>query len=151
MASFSNTSLSDTYSLRSKMMEELLSGNPQAFERSLQELFARIPYQLWGSDEKYFHSLFLLWLNLLGFKVDAEVCTDKGRIDAVWTWNERVVIAEVKYAAEGDTKQLLDAALAQIHEKKYAERYAGGDKRIALLGVAFAGKDSACRMEEILL
>jgi hypothetical protein len=140
----------DVGQIRTQMMRQLLEGNPQAFERSLQELFARIPYQLWGTDEKYFHSLFLLWLNLLGFKVDAEVSTDKGRIDAVWTWNERVVIAEVKYAAEGDTDKLLDAALAQIREKKYAERYAGGDKRIALLGVAFAGKESACRMEEII-
>ncbi|GHT03923.1 hypothetical protein AGMMS49525_09720 [Bacteroidia bacterium] len=75
--------------------------------------------------------------------------TDKGRIDAVWTWQERVVIAEVKYAAKGAPNKLLDEALAQIHKCHYSERYAGENKRIALLGVAFAGKEIACRMEEL--
>jgi hypothetical protein len=149
LSSYANYPLDNTETMRSQMMRQLLQGNTQAFERSLQALFAHIPYQLWGTDEKYYHSLFLLWLNLLGFKVDAEVCTDKGRIDAVWTWEERVVIAEIKYAAEGRIDHLLDAAMAQIREKNYAERYAGDNKRIALLGVAFAEKTVACRMEEI--
>ncbi|GHV26540.1 ATPase AAA [Bacteroidia bacterium] len=146
---YANYPLGSTETMQGQMMKQLFEGNAQSFERSLQALFAHIPYQLWGKDEKYYHSLFLLWLNLLGFKVDAEVSTDKGRIDAVWTWNERVVITEIKYAESGDTEQLLDTALAQIHEKKYAERYAGGDKRIALLSIAFVGKEIACRMEEL--
>ncbi|GHT55866.1 hypothetical protein AGMMS49982_22230 [Bacteroidia bacterium] len=114
---------------------------------------------MWGNDEKYYHSMLLLWLNALGFKPDAEMCTDKGRIDAVWTWQERVVIAEVKYAASdggkdatsnaATTAQLLDTALAQIREVRYYERYAGENKRIALLGVAFVGKEIVCRMEEL--
>ncbi|GHV71560.1 hypothetical protein FACS189420_7070 [Bacteroidia bacterium] len=148
-ASYTETSLSKVGMVRSQMMGQLLQGEPQAFERSLQALFAHIPYQLWGADEKYYHSLLLLWLNLLGFKIEAEVSTDKGRIDAVWTWKERVVVAEIKYAAEGNTDTLLDAAPAQIHERRYYERYAGENKCIALLGIAFAGKEIACRMVEI--
>ncbi|GHT42392.1 ATPase AAA [Bacteroidia bacterium] len=149
LASYAAVSSLDVGMVRSQMMGQLLEGNPQALERNLQELFAHIPYELWGSDEKYYHSLLLLWLNLLGFKVDAEVSTDKGRIDAVWTWKERAVIAEIKYAAQGNTDKLLDTALAQIHERRYYERYAGSHKRVALLGIAFAGKEIACRMEEL--
>ncbi|GAP71810.1 hypothetical protein SAMD00024442_19_10 [Candidatus Symbiothrix dinenymphae] len=159
LANYAEISLPEVNEGCRQMMRQLVSGDSQQFERSLQAMFARIPYQLWGSDEKYYHSMLLLWLNALGFKPDAEVCTDKGRIDAVWTWQERVVIAEVKYAASDDTKdvadntattaKLLDTALAQIREVRYYERYAGENKRIALLGVAFVGKEIACRMEEL--
>jgi hypothetical protein len=67
------------------MMEALLKGDAAAFEANLKELFANIPYQLHIKREAYCHSLLLLWLNMLGFHVEAEVSTDKGRIDAVWT------------------------------------------------------------------
>ncbi|GHV64726.1 hypothetical protein FACS1894199_03660 [Bacteroidia bacterium] len=86
---------------------------------------------------------------MLGFEVQAEVSTDKGRIDAVWTWEDRVVIAEVKYADKGKVEPLIKAALKQLHKNKYYERYGGKKMRIALLGVAFAGKEVGCRMEEI--
>jgi len=89
----------------------------------------------------------------LGFEVQAEVSTDKGRIDAVWTWEERVVIAEVKYAIEGKVEPLLEAAMAQILDRRYYERYyehyAGKQRRIALLAIGFAGKNIACRMTEL--
>jgi hypothetical protein len=71
-----------------------------ALEQGLQELFSRIPYQLHVPREAYYHSLMLLYLNLLDFNVEAEVLTDKGCIDAVWTWGDCVVITEVKYSAE---------------------------------------------------
>ncbi|GAP72850.1 hypothetical protein SAMD00024442_47_2 [Candidatus Symbiothrix dinenymphae] len=149
LASYAETTLLEINEGRRQMMRQLVSGDSQLFERNMQAIFARIPYQLWGSDEKYYHSLLLLWLNMLGFKVDAEMCTDKGRIDAVWTWQERIVIAEIKYAAEGATDKLIDEALAQIRKVRYYERYAGENKRIALLAVAFAGKEIACKMEEL--
>ncbi|GAP71587.1 hypothetical protein SAMD00024442_140_2 [Candidatus Symbiothrix dinenymphae] len=149
LASYVETTLPEIHEGCRQMMEQLVSGNSLPFERSMQAMFAHIPYQLWGTDEKYYHSMLLLWLNALGFKVDAEMCTDKGRIDAVWTWQERVVIAEIKYAAEGATDKLIDEALAQIRKVRYYERYAGENKRIALLAVAFAGKEIACKMEEL--
>jgi len=99
--------------------------------------------------EAYYHSMLLLWLNLLGFDVMGEIPTDKGRIDAVWTWEDRVVIAEIKYAGKGSCETLIDAALTQIKKNRYHERYAGENRRIAFLAIAFAGKKIACRMEEV--
>jgi hypothetical protein len=148
LASFAAQTVSETSIMRNKMMQQLLDGNPVTFERSMQELFARIPYQLHIPREAYYHSLLLLWLDLLGFDVQAEVSTDKGRIDAVWTWDDRVVIAEIKYADEGATEPLLEEAMAQIKNRRYYERYTGNNKRIALLAIAFAGKEIACKMEE---
>jgi hypothetical protein len=149
LGGYVNKRPSDVYIVGSRMMQHLLDGDSSAFERSMQSLFANIPHQLHIPREQYYHSLFILWMNLLGFKIDAEVSTDKGRIDAVWTWGERVVIAEIKYAARGKTEPLLNAALAQIRDRRYYERYSGENKRIALLAIAFAGKETACKMEEI--
>ncbi|MDR3188085.1 MAG: ATP-binding protein [Prevotellaceae bacterium] len=149
VGSYAACPISDTFSLREHMMRQLAEGNAPSFERSMQEMFARIPYQLHVPREAYYHSLLLLWLNLLGFKVDAEVPTDKGRMDAVWTWGDRVVIAEIKYAEKGKIEPLLKKALTQLLYRRYHERYAGAKKRIALLAVAFAGKEIACRIKEL--
>jgi hypothetical protein len=132
------------------MMQHLLNGDAQAFERSVQELFARIPHQLHIPREAYYHSLLLLWLNLLGFKVDAEVSTDKGRIDAVWTWDDHVVIAEIKYSTEEKSGVLLEKAFAQIRDRRYYDRYTGESKHITLLAVAFAGKEIVCDMKTLV-
>jgi hypothetical protein len=141
--------VTDTPVLRNRMLRELLDGNVSAFEAGVKELFARIPYQLHIHREAYYHSLFLLWLNLLGFEVEAEVSTDKGRIDAVWTWENQVVIAEIKYTETGAAEPLLEAALEQIRERRYHERYAGDGRGIKFLALVFAGKEIACRMAEL--
>ncbi len=149
VSNYAACSVSETSTIRNRMMQELFDGDVSALEQSMKALFARIPYQLHIPREAYYHSLLLLWLNLLGFEVQGEVSTDKGRIDAVWTWEERVVVAEVKYADDGPTEPLLQEALSQIHDRRYFERYAGSNKRIALLAIAFAGRDIACHMEEL--
>jgi hypothetical protein len=86
---------------------------------------------------------------MLGFEVQAEVATDKGRFDAVWTWEKRVVIAEVKFSEDGTVEPLLEAALTQIRENRYYERYTGKQRQITLLAVAFAEKEIACRSIEL--
>jgi hypothetical protein len=149
VSSFTAYPISAAATMRDRMLQQLFDGKISAFEASMRELFARIPYQLHIPREAYYHSLFLLWLNLLGFTVEAEIPTDKGRIDAVWTWEDRVVIAELKYAAEGALEPLLEDALSQIRERRYHERYAGGGRRIAMLALAFAGKERACRAAEL--
>ena len=148
LADFSQYSIVETPIMKNRMMKQLFNGDATALENSLREMFARIPYQLHVPREAYWHSLLLLWLNLLGFKVDAEIQTNTGRIDAVWTWEERVVVAEVKYAVKESLDALLDDAMNQIRERRYWERY-GNDKRIALLAVAFANREIGCRMEEL--
>jgi hypothetical protein len=149
LAAFANSQVADIGPITFQMMEQLLCGNATAFNRNLKAMIAHIPYQLHIPEEKYYHSLFILWLNMLGFKVDAEIPTNIGRIDAVWTWNERVVITEIKYAKEGDLDKLMEEAFSQIHEKKYSERYYGQNKRIALLAIAFANREINSKMIEM--
>ena len=61
-----------------------------------------------------------------------------------------------KLRNKGACETLLNAAFAQItcaarsasKKNRYHERYAGENRRIAFLAVAFTGKKIACRMEE---
>jgi hypothetical protein len=146
---FANYPMSNTDTMRDRMLQQLLDGDITAFENSMREMFANIPYHLHIQIEAYYHSLLLCWLNLLGFEVQAEVSTDKGRIDAVWTWKDKVFVAEIKFAAKGKAATLLKAAFAQIKKNRYYERYQDGKKHISLLAVAFAGKEIVCKMEEL--
>jgi hypothetical protein len=131
------------------MLEQLLSGDASAFETSMRELFAHIPYQLHIPRESYYHSLFLLWLNLLGFEIEAEVSTDKGRIDAVWTYQDRLIIAEIKFSLDGRVSSLIKSAFTQMLKNKYYERYGSSAKRTALLAIAFTGRDISCSIKEL--
>jgi Holliday junction resolvase-like predicted endonuclease len=110
-------------------------------------MLARVPYQLHVNAEKYYHSLLLVWLNFLGFKVQNEISTNIGRIDAVWTLADLTVIIEAKYSNERSLEQLLDEASKQIHERKYYEAYLTETNKIILLSIAFSDKEIGCKME----
>jgi hypothetical protein len=84
----------------------------------------------------------------MGFKVQGEISTNIGRIDAVWQLPEMTVVTEVKYSAQRSLEKLLDEAMSQIRDKKYYEAYV--DKKIVLLAVAFAENEIGCRMESII-
>ena len=80
--------------------------------------FADIPYDLQINKEKYYQTIFYLIFSLIGLKVEAEVKTNKGRIDAVII-DKNIYIFEFKF--NGDKNK----ALSQIKEKKYFEKYQG--------------------------
>jgi hypothetical protein len=152
LAEYSGYSAEQTGVLRKTMQDQLIEGDEEGFSKSLKQMFAHIPYQLHIPSEAYYHSLLLLWLKLLGFEVQGEISTDKGRIDAIWIWKDRAIIAEIKYNPDDkgtDTvEKLLDKAMTQIEEQKYCERYAG-QYQVTLLAVAFAGKETGCRIKRM--
>jgi Holliday junction resolvase-like predicted endonuclease len=137
--------------LQDNMRRQIQSCDSEGLERSLRTMIARVPYQLHIGEEKYYHSLLLVWLYFLGFKVQGEVSTNIGRIDAVWKLSEMIVVAEVKYSADKPLDKLLDEATKQIHDRKYYEAYLSETKKIILLSVAFAGKEIGCRMETLTI
>ncbi len=68
---------------------------------------------------------------MLGVKIQAEVKTNTGRIDAVIETDTHTYIFEFKLF---DTSQ---NALKQIKDKKYFEKYLLNKKQIVLIGVGF--------------
>jgi len=149
VSSYASYPLIDTSILRDQMLKQLLSKDEPAFEKSVKKLFAGIPYQLHIPREAYYHSLLLLWLNMLGFEVQGEVSTDKGRIDAVLLLKDHVVITEIKYSNEGNTDQLIQDAFSQIHETGYYERYNSSNQKVILLAIGLAGKEISCKMKSL--
>jgi Holliday junction resolvase-like predicted endonuclease len=137
--------------LHDNMRRQIKTGDSEGLEQSLRSMMARVPYHLHIGREKYYHSLVLVWLYFLGFKVQAEQPTNIGRIDAVWKLPDVTVIAEVKYSADKPLDQLLDEAAKQIHDRKYYEAYFSETSKIILVSIAFSGKEIGCRLETITI
>ncbi|MDR3048522.1 MAG: ATP-binding protein [Elusimicrobiota bacterium] len=133
--------------LRDKMQAQIRNSDEQGLEQSFRLLYAYIPYLLKIENEKYYQSMFLVMLALLGFDIYGEMLTNAGRIDAVLRLSDFVVISEFKYSAEKSLEEMTQAAIEQIIDKKYYERFL--DKTIIMLGVAFNGKDVKCKMEKL--
>jgi hypothetical protein len=112
-------------------------------------MIAHVPYQLHIEEEKYYHSLLLVWLHFLGFKPRGESPTNIGRIDAVWKLPDMTVVAEIKYSAKKSLKRLLNEATKQIHDRKYYEAYLDEPGKIVLVSIAFSGREIGCRMKTI--
>lgn len=124
-------------SLLLQMNERLQNGEVDGFMESVSALFEDIAYPIHpskgssiGNMEKYYHSLFYLALRLLGYNIQAEVFTSKGRIDAVITTERYVYVVEFKL---GDAA----SAMAQIKDRRYHVKYLGTRKKIVLLGIGF--------------
>jgi hypothetical protein len=136
----------DVDSLREEMEQRLREGDENGFANCLETTIATVPYELQIGCEHYYHTIMLIWMRLLGFRIQGEKPNNRGRADAVWEQPGLTVVAELKYHAEKKTEILLDEAMAQIHDRRYYNRYTG---KVILLGVAFSGKDIGCRMETI--
>ena len=98
---------------------------------TLKLFFANIPYDITIDQEKYYQSIFFAIFKLLGFLIEAEVRTNKGRIDCVVQTETFIYVLEFKLQGTQDE------ALQQIKDKEYAQKYQSCGKGIILLGVAF--------------
>ncbi|MEA2084834.1 MAG: AAA family ATPase [Thermodesulfobacteriota bacterium] len=126
-----------------KLIDALREHDFDAFFDTLRIFFAEIPYDLHIDREKYYQTIFYLIFSLIGLNVEAEVRTNKGRIDAVIIDSD-VHIFEFKL--DGDK----DKALAQIKDKGYFEKYQVAGKEIYLFGVEFTGRNVGDWMVEKL-
>jgi hypothetical protein len=132
--------------LRLTMERQLRNCDEAGFNNSLEAMIATVPYELHHNNEAYYHTIMLIWLRLLGFKIQGETPNNRGRSDIVWEQPGLTVVAELKYHAETKIEALLKNAIDQIHDLRYYNKYIG---KVLLLGVAFSGKDVGCKMEVI--
>lgn len=102
------------------------------FFNILKQYLTQIPYELHIKRELYYHNIFYLLLTLVGLTLDAEVHTNRGRIDAVIELKDRIYIFEFKL------DKCAQDALDQINQRGYAEKYAPEQKKLHLLGVNFS-------------
>ncbi len=125
--------------LRRALKEE----NTEKFLKLLGSFLADIPARLHVKKEAYYHSLIYLILRLLGVRMLLEKETNRGRIDAVLEFDDKVYIIEFKFGTNTRVKKvetLSKQALAQIVAKRYHEPYLSLNKKIILLGIGYLNK-----------
>lgn len=114
-----------------RLINQLTAQQYDDFFETLSVFFANIPYDVTLSDEKYYQSLFYAVFKLIGLNIHAEVRTNKGRIDCVIETDDTIYVMEFKL---NGTKK---AALQQILDKDYPQKYQLQGKQIILFGVEF--------------
>lgn len=137
---FLNVLLKSFHSTQSELVEQhlwdlvraLRANNLDEFFNTLDIFFAQVPYTIQIKEEKYYQSVFYLIFKLLGLKIDAEVCTNEGRIDAVIELAEQIYLFEFKLDSSAEE------ALKQIKTTHYYERYQSSPKTLLLIGVNFS-------------
>lgn len=119
------------------LVEAIKNHRLEEFFTIIRSLFAMIPSELFIKDrEAYYHTVIFIILKLVGVDmgVDAEVHTNKGRIDAVLETLDIVYVLEFKMGTSSK-------ALAQIEEMGYHEKYLSSGKKIKLIGVGLDSKE----------
>lgn len=134
VTALANTDLVQVDNALSAIRSALNDNDMAIFCKSLQSLFANIPYQLHINQEKYYHSLFQFLGNLIGVVTTSEVSTDKGRIDLVITTKTNIYIFELKF------NKSAEKAIEQIEDNQYAQRYFLDKKPITLIGISINRK-----------
>ena len=117
-------------------VNELRSGDANAFLTRLRAFFAGIPYELNDKTERHYQAIFYLVFRLLGQYMEVEERSAKGRADAVVKTKDYVYVFEFKL--DGN----VDEALKQIDEKGYLLPYSVDERKLLKIGVSF---DSAER------
>ena len=116
----------------SNFVKEIRNGQPEAFMKRLESLFADGKYQIIGDEEKYFHNAVYIIFKLLGFYVDVEYQTSDGRIDLLMKTKDYIYILEFKI------NESAEAALKQIEDKEYAKPFETDGRTIYKIGINFS-------------
>ncbi len=88
--------------------------------------------------ENYYESVTHLMFRLSGMRVVSELQNVNGRSDVVVTTKDAVFIFELKMDKGKDVEEVAQAALAQIDENGYAERFAVSGKRMFKVALVFS-------------
>lgn len=117
-----------------KFVQELRSGNYEAFLSRLEAFFADIPYELNDRTERHYQVIFYLVFKLMGQFTEAEVRSARGRADAVVKTPKYIYVFEFKL------KGTAEEALKQIDEKGYLIPYQTDQREIIKIGVEFSAE-----------
>ena len=122
---------------------ELLTAHDFAeLETLFRAFFASIPYE-WhinndiANYEGYYASVFYSWFAALGLDTKVEDSSSHGRLDMAVLFNNNVYLFEFKVVELSSA----GAALAQLQERRYADKYRGLGQPIHLIGVEFSKEE----------
>ena len=117
-----------------KFIQELRTGDYEAFLTRLEAFFAGIPYELNDQTERHYQVIFYLVFKLMGQFTEAEVRSSRGRADAVVKTPKYIYVFEFKLNGTAEE------ALKQIDEKGYLIPYKTDHREIVKAGVEFSAE-----------
>lgn len=115
-----------------QFVKDVRKGDAEGFMHRLQDFFANGDYQVVGKTELYFQNTLYVFFRLMGFYVEVERHTTRGRMDIVMQTPDYVYILELKI------NQTAAVALQQIEEKGYAEPFASDARQLFKIGINFS-------------
>jgi hypothetical protein len=118
----------------SDMVKMLRHGEIDVFMDKLKLFFTNIPNDIHIGLEKYYQTIFFIVFRLIGLRIEAECSTNIGYIDAVAQTDKYIYIFEFKL------NKSPEAALKQIHDKGYFQKFINSDKEVILIGANFSTK-----------
>ena len=124
----------------SVQLYRLLEANDFAsLETLFHAFFASIPYEWYTNNdianfEGYYASVFYSYFAALGLNITVEDSSSHGRVDMTVHFNDNIYLFEFKVVELASES----AAMAQLQEKGYADKYRGLNQPIHLIGVEFS-------------
>ena len=115
-------------------VRDVRNGDVEGFMTRLQALFADGDYQVMGEMEVYFQNTLSVIFKLMGFYVQVERHTSRGRMDVTIQTRDYVYIMELK------VDKTADEALKQIEDKQYAAPFAADPRKLFKVGIRFGSK-----------
>ena len=121
-------------------LSRLLAANDFAGLATLfHAFFASIPYEWYTNNdiaryEGYYASVFYSYFAALGLDITVEDSSSHGRLDMAVLFNDRVYLFEFKVVELASA----GAAMAQLKERRYADKYRALGQPIHLIGVEFS-------------
>lgn len=107
----------------------------------LSAMFQVLPHQFFQEEDKngnpkavgesFYHAIIYLIFNILGIRMNVEVSSQQGRIDAVVETSTHIYLFEFK------KNRKAQIAIEQIKDKNYVSHFALSKKQIIVVGVAF--------------
>jgi hypothetical protein len=137
LVKITNTTLKAQYK---RLHQYLAQENLAQFVETTNAILSGIPYaQISEQGEAYYHTVFYLMLSASGVLVHTEPLTSHGRIDIAVEFKDKVYVVELK------CNQSAEAAIQQIRQKRYGEKYVQSGRRIFLLGINFDTHERAVK------
>lgn len=136
-----NKNIQTKENAQSKIYKAIKELDFELLNETFFKLFASIPYEWYIKNELdkyegYYASIFYAVFASLGYDLEVEESTNRGRIDMTIKGDNVVIVFEFKVIE--DEKKGSNTALEQIKEKRYYEKYLNLGKEIYLVGIEFS-------------
>ena len=114
-----------------QFVKDIETGDVESFLQRLEDFFATGDYHVMGNLEIYFQNTIYVLFRLIGFYVEVERRTTRGRIDITMQTPQYIYVIELKIDKSAEE------ALKQIEEKGYADAFKGDNRILYKVGINF--------------